>query len=115
MRTRPGSGSQWRSTGIASGALLAFERLCRSTRIASPPPAARRGAIAAGQAVGRLVGVTLDSHHRKNDHTGRLGIGIHITATAERSLALWKLHDDSHAPPPPTAEGTDLPRPAVGS
>src|SRR6266702_4511933 len=104
MRTRPGSGSPWRSTGIASETPC-VRAACRSgTRISPPPPAARRGTVAARQAV-RLVGMPLDPHHRQNDHVRRLGIGVHITAAAERAMPFWKLHDNSHAPPPPAADG----------
>src|SRR5437763_6486506 len=105
MRTRPGSGSPWRSTGIASETpcVRAVDR--SGTRTSSPPPAARRGTVAARQAVRRLVRMPLDPHHRQNDHVRRLGIGVHITAAAERAMPFRKLHDNSHAPPPPAAEG----------
>src|ERR1043165_1824470 len=109
MRTRPASGSPGRSTGIASGTPCVRAAGRSGPGLASPPPAARGGAIAARQAARRLVGMTLDSHHRKNDHIGRLGTGVDVTAAAEGAVPLWELHDDSHAPPPPTAAGRKCP------
>jgi hypothetical protein len=55
----------------------------------------------------------LNSHHRQNDDIGGFGTDINIPATAQWTEAFRKLHDDSHAPPPPTAE--PLFAPAIGS
>src|SRR4051812_25228865 len=75
------------------------------TRRSSPPLATGRGIVAAGHSVRRLIRPPLDPHHRQNDHVGRLGIGVDVTAAAQRTLPLRKLHYDSHAPSPPTADG----------
>src|SRR3954462_12745947 len=68
------------------------------TRRAPPAPPTRRSAAAAIQPVRWLIWIALDPHHRKNDHAGRLGIGVDIAAAADRAMPVWKLHNDSHAP-----------------
>src|SRR4051812_20020475 len=75
----------------------------RSPRRSPAPPAARRCGAAAIEAARRLVRLPFDPHNRQNDDARRLGIGVDVTAAAERTMSFWKLYDDSHAPPPPEA------------
>src|ERR1044071_8353245 len=106
---RPGSGSRSRRAGFAFQAPYLRAASRSGTRIAPTPLAAGCAAVAARDAVRWLGRMALDSHNRKNDHAGRLGIGVDVTAAAERAMPFRKLHDDSHAPPPPAVGRTICP------
>src|SRR4029079_19037973 len=68
------------------------------TRRAPPPTAARCRIAGVIPSIRRSVGVALDPDHRKDDDARRFGIGVDVAAASERTVSLWKLHDDSHAP-----------------
>src|ERR1700712_4336808 len=87
-----------RPRAIAAGTTFRSFEVCRSrTRRAAAGTPTRRRAVAAVQPIRRQVRISLDPHHRKNDHAGRLGCGADIAATTDRTMSFWKLDDDSHA------------------
>src|SRR4051812_2819950 len=88
--------------------------LCASRPRAAFPPAAWCAAAAALEPVGGFVGMTFDTHHRKDDHARRLRIGTDVTATTQRTHSFWKLDYDSHVPLPPPARSGFLPHRRFG-
>src|SRR5438105_2991030 len=100
-RSRPTNRAPQYQPATAVGPTWRWLDGCNSrTRRTPPATPARCRAAATVQSVRRLVGISLDPHHRKDDDTRRLGIGIDIAAATERPVAVWKLHDDPHAPLP---------------
>ena len=103
-RTRPKSALVPQPKSNASVAAVASNRpvladaLCTSGARTTAAATAGRRAAGAIQSVGRLIWISFDPHHRKNDHARRFGIRIDIAAAAKRTMAVWKLDNDSHAP-----------------